>query len=239
MCEFFQTKRAFLAWQEPWPNKQRMRHRVAEISQADDEKKFLFRYLKDDELFKLAEQKGFDGYVGLPMDDDLDALSYRARDLLIRRLPPRRREDFAEFIGQFGLDPDHEKYTDLTLLARTGARLARDGFSIWESFDGFECPFTYVFDVAGYRGHADKHRDIKAGDVVIFSRDRDSPDGHRDAIKMERGGEVLGYVNRFQAEKIGQWLDEGVTIDAKVYRVNGLSARPRAFVCAVLRSPGE
>ena len=74
---------------------------------------------------------------------------------------------------------------------------------------------------------------------MVFSRDKKSPDGHCDAIKMKREGKVLGHVNRFQAEKIGQWLDKGGTIEAEVYRVNGLSARPRAFVQAVHWSSGE
>ncbi len=137
------TQRALLAWQRPLGSGGRLNpHAVAELVQAAG--RFSFRYLDDEEL-EPARLAGFTFHPGLPFgSSELDRI---AEEVLVRRLPPRHRLDFDELLRRFGLPPDQE-YPALTLLAYTGARLTGDSFSVCETFDGFEPPFSYVFDVA-------------------------------------------------------------------------------------------
>ena len=123
----------------------RDRHAVAELVQLEDHMEF--RYLDDAQLEE-ARLAGFTIYPGLPINStELDRI---AEEVLIRRLPPRDREDFDQLLGRFGLPPN-ERYPALTLLAYTGARLTGDSFSICETFDGFEPPFSYIFDLVTTR----------------------------------------------------------------------------------------
>lgn len=162
---------------------------------------------------------------------DADNLDRIAMEVLMHRLPPRNRRDFKEVLRRFGLPADRD-YTDLSLLAYTGARLTSDTFSVCDTFDGFEPPFTYVFDVAGYRHHR-RNSDEEAtdGDQLWFVRERDNP-RDREAVRINRAdGSQVGYVNRLQSEKVGAWLDQ-YDIKASVFRINGRAEYPRMFVRA-------
>ncbi|MCY4243673.1 MAG: HIRAN domain-containing protein [Rhodobacter sp.] len=185
-----------------------------------------FRYL-DLERLEPARDDGFSEYPGLPIESpDSERI---APDVLIRRLPPRERTDFPDLLTRFGLPADRD-YTDLTLLAYTGARLTGDSFSICETFDGFEGRFSYVFDVAGSRHYVD-YSELEKSDAIFFERE---PTNERDpnAVRLARGnGNTVGYVNRLQAETVGQWIDNG-SVTGSVFRVNGRIQYPRLFVQA-------
>ena len=229
-----QTRRALLAWQLPLDDSgRRDRYAVAELVQCDDG--VSFRYLDKDSIAD-ALIAGFRNHPGLPMDaDNLDRI---AIEVLMHRLPPRNRRDFKEVLGRFGLPADRD-YTDLSLLAYTGARLTSDTFSVCDTFDGFEPPFTYVFDVAGYRHHRrDSDEEATDGDQLWFARERDNP-RDRDAVRINRAdGSQVGYVNRLQSEKVGVWLDQ-YDINASVFRINGRAEYPRMFVRAEVSALGK
>lgn len=194
-----------------------------------------FRYFDDADL-GAARQAGFTGYPGIPLDSDFDSdiLGRKAMRVLMRRLPPKNREDFSDLMARFGLryDPQHPSCSDLSLLAYTGARLTSDGFSVSESFHGFEAPFTYIFDVAGYRRYREKNLDLDNSDTVYLERERDNPQDPN-AVRFVRVPEDrdtrVGYVNRLQAEAVGRWVDK-CEISASVFRINGRSEYPRLFV---------
>lgn len=219
------TRRALLVWQRPLDQTgRRDRCAVAELVQEADGVRF--RYLDQDDLER-AREAGFSGYPGLPVG--ADDLSRIASDVLMRRLPPRDRADFSELLTRFGL-PSDRAYSDLTLLAYTGARLTRDSFSVCETFDGFEGAFSYVFDVAGNRHYVD-YNQLELGEAIHFEPE---PTNEVDpnAIRLARAdGETVGYVNRLQAETVRRWLDNG-SVTATVFRVNGRLQYPRLFVRA-------
>ena len=222
-----QTRRALLAWQSPLGNSgRRDRYAVAELVQNANS--VSFRYFDKDSIAD-ALIAGFRNHPGLPMDaDNLDRI---AMEVLMHRLPPRNRRDFKEVLRRFGLPADRD-YTDLSLLAYTGARLTSDTFSVCDTFDGFEPPFTYVFDVAGYRHHMrSSDEEATDGDQLWFVRERDNP-RDREAVRINRAdGSQVGYVNRLQSEKVGAWLDQ-YDIKASVFRINGRAEYPRMFVRA-------
>ena len=228
-----QTQRALLVWQSPLDQRgRRDRIPVAEIMDRDGV--VSFRYLEEDRL-NAAKDQGFKGYPGLPFGtENGDSTSM---DVLIRRLPPKQRDDFGEILERFGLPADGA-YSDLSLLAYTGARMTSDSFSVCETFDGFEPPFTYLFDVAGYRHNHRESGEVENGDPVRFVRERNNP-VDANAVRIDRAdGSKVGYVNRLQAEKVGEWLDEGA-INATVLRVNGRIQYPRMFVLAEISGARE
>lgn len=218
-----QTRRAWLAWQSSRGDD--TRYRVAELVQV--ETGVTFRYLDEAEL-AAARSSGFRHYVGLPAEREQDPA--RVIDTLIRRLPPRTRPDFPEMMRRFGLDPSAE-FTDLSLLAYMGARSAADTFGVTESFDGFDRPFRFVFDIAGYRHYRDDVGDLEAGERVIF---RPDPQNEFDpnAVELVREtGARAGWLNRLQTGPMRRWLAEG-RVDACVFRINGRATYPRLFVMA-------
>lgn len=219
------TRRALLVWQRPLDESgRRDRCAVAELVQSAEGVNF--RYLDQAQLNQACEA-GFSQYPGLPIGSpDLDRI---ASDVLMRRLPPRDRGDFSDFLARFGLPSDQE-YTDLTLLAYTGAQLTSDSFSICETFDGFEGRFSYVFDVAGNRHYVD-YNELEHSEAIFFEREQTN-ENDPNAIRLSRqDGATVGYVNRLQAETVGQWIDNG-SITGNVFRVNGRAQYPRLFVQA-------
>lgn len=220
-----ETKRAWLAWQEPLhTGGRRDRLRVAELE--DQQAKVSFRYLVGEEEFQRAQSARFRGYPGLPLgSNSLDGV---ALSVLMRRLPSRSRGDFNSILNSFGLSAERP-YTDLSLLAFTGARLTRDSFSVCETFDGFEPPFRYVFDVAGYRHHREQTLSLEENEILHFEREPDN-EHDPDAVRIVRSdGNRVGYVNRLQSPVVGRWLDNN-GINAKVVRINGRPVYPRLFV---------
>ena len=196
---------------------------MAELVKDDDGLGFTY---KDD--LDSALEAGFKGYPGLPLAREHE--SSRATDVLKRRLPPQNRPDFNEFKEQFGLSRNAH-FTVLSLLAYTGARLTGDSFGISETFDGFDQPFRYVFDIAGYRHYRQEVLDLAEGDPVIFRHEPTNPDD-ADAVKVIRQNETgVGYINRMQTGPVLRWIKNG-SVDARVFRINGRSAYPRLFVIA-------
>lgn len=224
------TRRALLVWQRPLDETgRRDRCAVAELVQHQDH--VSFRYLDADQLAGAVEA-GFSGYPGLPLgEENLDRL---ACDLLMRRLPSRSRADFGELLQRFGLSGDHE-YSDLSLLAYTGARLTSDSFSVCETFDGFAAPFTYVFDMAGNRHYQELETALEISEELVFQREIENEFDPNAVVVSRLNGETVGYVNRLQADVVGRWLDNG-SIRASVSRINGRAQYPRIFVKAEIIS---
>ena len=68
----------------------------------------------------------------------------------MRRLPPRNREDFADYLQVHGLSAPFE-LSDVALLGYTGARLPSDGFALVPEFPEDIRPCDYVMEVTGAR----------------------------------------------------------------------------------------
>ena len=175
-----------------------------------------------------ARGAGFRGYPGLALD--LEHGPSKSADVLKRRLPPDSRPDFNEFKERFGLSPVAQ-FTLLSLLAYTGARLTSDSFGISETFDGFDHPFRYVFDIAGYRHYRENALDLDKGEAINFQPEPSNQNDHNAVEVVRKTGVRVGYVNRMQALPVLRWLQHGI-IRAWVFRINGRSVYPRLFVMA-------
>ena len=221
-----QTRRALLTWQRPLAGQDdspRRRFAVAELTEHDEGLGFAYRH-----DIGSASETGFEGYPGLPLARQHE--SSKATDVLKRRLPPLNRPDFNEFKERFGLSPEAH-FSVLSLLAYTGARLSSDSFGISETFDGFDQPFRYVFDIAGYRHYRERMLDLVEDEPIFFVHEPTNPND-ADAVKVVRQNEAtVGYINRLQTGPMLRWLENG-NINARVFRINGRSSYPRLFVMA-------
>lgn len=222
-----QTRRALLTWQTPLGSDgSRIRRAVGELVAEGDGARF--RYLIGTAPFETAIEEGFTGYPGLPLEAGAtysDALS-----VFLRRLPSAERSDYDDFLRTFGLSPK-ARWTGLSVLSYTGARLASDSFSFTETFEGFDRPFRFIFDVAGFRRREPDHSGLSVGEQVRFVAEPTNQfDPH--AVQIQRcNGTQLGYVSSLQSARVAAWLREG-EIDARIFRINGRPVYPRLFVLA-------
>jgi HIRAN domain len=204
----------------------RDRHAVGELVVDGD--KVRFTYLSNTPSFNAACKQGFDGYPGLPIsetDEYADALS-----IFMRRLPNPGRSDYNAYFENFGLSPE-ANWTPLSRLAYTSARSVSDSFSITETFDGFEEPFEFIFDVAGFRHYIDAASTIHRQDTVQLQPEPNNP-YDPDAIQvLTETNLLLGYINRLQAKKLLGWITTG-SIQTEIYRLNGRPLYPRLFIFA-------
>ena len=223
-----QTRRALLTWQRPLGyGGSRDRFAVGEFVQHEDG--VSFRALPGG--IADARAQGFEGYPGLATEDGDEAVR-----VLLRRLPPRGRGDFGEYLEGFGLAAD-APLTDLSLLAYTGARVISesDGFGVTETFDGFERPFRYPFEVAGYRHYREALPPLETGQPLHVIPDDDNPrDADAVQVVTERG-ECAGYINRYQAPQVRDWL-RSAPVALRVFRLGTRPAYPRLFVMADVRA---
>ena len=233
--ELLPTQRALLVWRTPLrPADEgggrdclvRDHHAVGELVRKRSGR-VSFQYFDD---LDAARTQGFKGYPGLRLGRKVNEKV--GFDLLRRRLPPAERTDFGETLQKFDLPADLDRSDHLTLLAYTGAR-NNDSFSICETFDGFDKPFRFLFDLANVErdGTYDVCAKLKPGDALTFKRDPDNPN-NPNAVKVVRADnekQKAGYVNHLQAEVVCRWLDEG-EITASAFKFTERSVYPRLYV---------
>lgn len=229
LCE---PRELFLAWQPSDTAAERMRWAVGLVSPRGEE--FELRYFEPDSEFeRLNSSKTFDqlqalGYVGYPAFS-AGQLVHRegVRAALMRRLPPRQRSDFEEYIKQFRLKPG-TSITDLALLARTEAKLPSDGFSLVDPLDPSASRCDLMLEVAGYRHYPKLHDWIEVGaraELLAEPENEFDPN----AVQIRVAGEKIGNINRLQASTFLHWL-RTCKVEATIERLNGSTDRPRAYV---------
>lgn len=223
-----QTQSANLIWQSPLgAGGSRRRLPVALMRKADNMSGVSFQYLSDTAQFREARSEGFNGYTGIPLDreDTSDAINTLGRRLLVPSRP-----DYADYLARSGLSIE-DNLSTLSLLAYTGAKLTSDSFSVSETFEGFDRPFQYIFDVAGRRHSLNQTPSPKEGDTVIFRAEPTNKFDPQAVELVDSNGNRFGYVNACQTKAVNRWLQEG-SIVGKVFRVNGRAEYPRLFVFA-------
>jgi hypothetical protein len=186
----------------------------------------VFHYLKDTEDFLAAEAAGFKGFPAFRMGDT--ETRHGVLESLMRRLPPRNREDFADYLRLHGLVAPF-KLSDLALLGYTGARLPSDGFALVPEFPLDAGPCDYVMEVAGTR-HVLKGElfSLHVGDPVSIQADPEN-EVESDALAVVHHGQRIGYVNRALKGMFHCWLRSG-RMTATIARQNGKPHRPLVFV---------
>lgn len=218
--------RLLLAWQRPMDgNERRTRRIVGEIQRTGDGA--VFRYLSDRADFAKAKEEGFRGFPAFGLNKGSDEFRAGVLDAFVRRLPPRKREDFGEYLARFRLA---ENFTgsDMALLAYTGAKLPGDGFELVPDLDGVEPPLELVLEVAGFR-----HQETPVDKIVIGDSVRlvPEPENAQDpmAIGILHSNGRIGYVPRPYCGSFGRWI-ENHSIEASIDRINGKPDRPLVYL---------
>jgi hypothetical protein len=220
-----EPQRLFLAWQRAMDGKERRTRRIiGEIARGANGVEF--RYLTERDDFKKAQGEGFQGYPAFRIGH-VQTYAAGVLDAFTRRLPPRKREDFSEYLAQYRL-PENFAGSDMALLAYTGAKLPGDGFEIVPDLADALPPLELIMEVAGFR-----HQEVSAQAIGVGDRVRlvPEPDNEQDpsAIAIHHGTGVIGYVPRPYCPAVARWLGS-CAVEATIDRLNGKPERPLVYL---------
>jgi hypothetical protein len=221
-----EPERLLLTWQPPDESApSRTRRVVGEVMPNPTRTSAVFRYLVDGDDFTRALELGFRGFPAFKIDQEM--ISEGVLEAFLRRLPPRRREDFSDFLQQHWL-PHPFPLSDFALLGYTGAKLPSDGFALVPVFSPADLPCEYVMEVAGTRHVPDANLSaIQLGDSLSIVREAGNP-VDSDALAIHHAGKAIGYVNRAMRPTFHAWLEAG-RLEVIVVRKNGKPARPLIY----------
>ncbi|MBI5919053.1 MAG: hypothetical protein HY849_06735 [Nitrosomonadales bacterium] len=219
--------RLLLTWQPSDEQAHDRTRRVVGEVYAETNGEIVFRYLKDSSDYQAACEAGFQGFTAF--ENKSEVIRHGVVEALIRRLPPRKRDDFSDFLRQHRL-PSPFPNSDLALLGYTGARLPSDGFALVPEFPRDAIPCDYLMEVAGlrhvFRGSVSEN--IHVGDPVHFEIDSQNP-VDADALVVVCAGQRIGYVNRVIKSTFHNWLKSHQVV-ATVERLNGKPTRPLVYI---------
>jgi hypothetical protein len=189
----------------------------------------VFRYLKATPDFAAARAAGFKGVPAFPLEQD--ETRQGVIESLLRRLPPRKREDFAEYLAQHRL-PSPFRHSDFALLGYTGARLPSDGFALVPVFPAHAVPCDCLLEIAGLRHvFSGDMAAIREGDPLTLQTNAENP-VDPNALAVLHRGQKIGYVNRAMLPQFHAWLRDHV-VKVTVERLNGKPDRP--LIYAIVR----
>ena len=204
----------------------RTRRIVGEVAYDKLSSEVVFRYTRDSKDYRAAVAAGFKGFPAFRIEELVTR--HGVLESLMRRLPPRNREDFGDYLQSHGLAAPF-KLSDMALLGYTSARLPSDGFALIPEFPLDAAPCDYVMEVAGTRHVLQSSlADLRVGDSVIIQPDPTN-EIESDALAVVHHGHRIGYVNRALKDMLYRWLRSG-RMTATVERQNGKPSRPLVFV---------
>lgn len=217
-----EPNRLLLVWQSlGGEGEERLRRIVGELLRKNvNDSDVVFRYLRNTLDFELARQNGFLGYPAFKLKKE--AICYGVLETFLRRLPPRGRLDFEDYLENFRILPDME-ISDFSLLGYSEAKLPGDGFSIINPLDEARPPFEFLTEISGFRYFEGMKLDLKVGDPVGFEEE---PDNRIDpfAVRVMVGKNKIGYINKVQANSLRRFLKR--KIFGFIDRINGISEQP-------------
>jgi hypothetical protein len=228
-----------LAWRAPDAVDDRRRWAVGLLRKTDDGA--CFRYFDDEEFSVLngarprSSLRSY-GYAGYPAFDIAKqppgGFTENVLAAFARRLPPPSRPDLKLILEHYRVRSDATLST-MSLLALTEAKLPSDGFSLIDRLDPAASCLEVVFEIAGHRHNATCRDRLMVGQPLDLVADpANEHDVH--AVRVEAAGELIGHINRLQAEAVGQWLQNS-EVSAWLVRLNGKLDHPRAFAFVSVR----
>ncbi len=218
-----------LVWQAP-EGLSRTRRRVAELLRMNGETSL--RYLPETEDYQDAILNGFVGFPAFKPQK----IEHKQGvvEIFMRRLPPRSRSDFNDYLTRLALPPNAE-ISDFSLLGYSEAKLPGDGFSIVNDFQDIDGPCEFLTEIAGFRYYPGMNLEI--GEVIGLTVGFESePENQidRNAVRVVAEGLKLGYVNRIQAQAFRRWIASN-QVEAAIERINGTRERPRVHLFVKVR----
>lgn len=220
--------RLLLTWQPPTGG---TRYVVGQIDRQQGDN-YVFTYHFQSEDYAKAQEKGFAGHPAFSLKSEEH--TNNVLDPFVRRLPPRKRKDFAEYLAQHLL-PHPFEGSDFALLGYTGAKSPGDGFCLVPDPEILNSEGELLFEVAGtrYQEGLDLSK-VMVGDLVKLVPEEDNPvDPHAIAVVHESG--KLGYINKVLCKKLKQKIAKH-KISAFVAKKNGTPERPLVYLLVECRS---
>ncbi len=219
-----EPNKLLLAWQSS-DEKYRTRYIVAELNRAENEK-ITLTYFVNTEDFRKAQSKGFESYPAFP---DTTKTYDNVLDAFMRRLPPRTRGDFPQYLEGLRLKPVVQ-LSDFALIGYSGAKLPTDGFSIIHPFNNVKSACELLIEATGFR-HIKKNHDIQINidDPAIFSKEFNETT-QEEAVHITANGQHIGYVNRGLLPTFLDWMRTGRITGAWIEKINGMPGKPTAYI---------
>ena len=218
-----EPSKLILAWQAPDERRNRTRFAVGEIIKRDGS--FVLRYYSDTPDVLKAKELGYEGYAAFSIkspEHSKDVLS-----AFMRRLPPRSRPDFRQYLEGLRLTP-LASLSDFGLLAYSEAKLPSDGFSLVNTLEDAAVPSEFLLELAGYRHLEPSLTERDIGATVSLIPEPTNP-YDPNAVTVQYGDKIIGYINRLQAPTVAQWIIND-QVSAVLERLNGRPDKPRAFI---------
>ena len=202
----------------------RTKYHVADLIRAGYEISLFYRV--NDLDFVSAISAGFFGYPAFDIRRPVHHVN--VLQILLKRLPPRNRNDFGWYLEKNGLSNVTE-LSDFALLGYTGGRLPSDGFSFEIDFSYELSPFDMRFVISGFRYYQGMQLDISniLGHPIIA---RQEPNNQYDSNAVELYYSVvkLGYVPRTLSRDIVRW-SRSHHVNIFLDRIEGAPAKPSVF----------
>jgi hypothetical protein len=214
--------RLLLAWQS-LDESHRTRYIVGELNNTEEG--ITLTYLVNTRDFSLAEQRGFEPYTAF---EDIHKTHHNVLDSFMRRLPPRSRGDFPQYLEGIRLERD-AVVSDFALLGYSGARLLSDGFSIIHPFSHIQEEFELLLEIAGFR-HLEDNVKLDIGTHAAFIVEEKHEITQETAIRITAGNKNLGYVNRGLIPTVIEWINDKRIAAAWIEKLNGTPNRPAAYL---------
>jgi len=210
-----------LTWRSP-DEQQRTRFIIGELNRVGDE--ISLTYLNNTADFANAVQMGFSSY---PAFQDTAIAHHNVINTFMRRLPPRSRGDFSQYLEGLRLKPDAQ-LSDFALLGYSGAKLPADGFSLIHPFENVNTACELFIEATGYSQMV-KDSNINAGDAVAFTLEQND-DVHEEAILISVHDKPVGYITRALIPTFKQWLIDKRISGAWVEKTNGTQTKPTLYL---------
>jgi len=229
----YEPERLLLVWRCAPSKGMRTRRLVALIEKNVNDDEVCLRYLKNSEDFALALESGFEGYPAFEISVDNHCKG--VVDAFMRRLPPRKRDDFKDYLKRHRL-ADIQNLSDMALLAYTNAKLPSDGFELYPDLSEARPPFELIIEIAGFHyQNGLTVDDVFIGDPVSFKAESDNQHD-KNAVGIYSGGRKLGFVDRAQAPAFRKWKARGYSVAGTIERINGTAERPSVYVFVSVKS---
>jgi len=232
-------KRLILAWQAPDHMNDRFRWAVGVVVGCSAGR-WRFNYLRAGEEFQSynggrpIEQMRALGFQGYPaFSTKILGHTDGVSQVLMRRLPPRSRQDFSTYLEKFGL-VDNIDMSDFQLLAITEAKLPSDGFSLVDPLDEAQEYCDLMLEIAGFRYYSSNVPLLKAGQPVKIEREWGNPHDYYAVEVTAEQRTKIGNINRLQARTFCRWL-ENRSVKTSMSRLNGRLGHPKAYIFVQVR----
>ncbi|MFC4932806.1 HIRAN domain-containing protein [Massilia sp. GCM10023247] len=228
----YEPSRLLLVWRCAPSRGIRSRRLVALIEKDTHGGEVCLRYLTETEDYIRAIESGFEGYPAFDLYNPVHCKG--VIDAFMRRLPPRKRDDFKDYLLRHRL-PIDTPIPDLSLLAYTNAKLPSDGFEVYPDLSDACPPFDLIIEVAGFRHQKDIDvNDIYLGDPVDFKAEHENSHDPN-AVGIYYSGVRIGFVDRAQAPSFRKWMRQGFSVKGTIERINGTRAQPAVYVFVAIR----